>query len=129
MGAVLTPSLIGVDQGGHLPNASTFCGRCESVCPMRIPLPRMMRSWREREFEKSLTPPAARWGVGAWRRVARSPRLYAVASRIANLGIKLLAWGGPRLRRMPMGQGWTEHRDFPAPPPGGTFQAEWRGPR
>ncbi|MCB1417574.1 MAG: iron-sulfur cluster-binding protein, partial [Notoacmeibacter sp.] len=48
MGAVLTPSLIGVDKGGHLPNASTFCGRCESVCPMRIPLPKMMRHWRER---------------------------------------------------------------------------------
>ncbi|HVB89908.1 MAG TPA: lactate utilization protein B, partial [Beijerinckiaceae bacterium] len=30
MGAVLTPSLIGVDKAGHLPNASTFCGRCES---------------------------------------------------------------------------------------------------
>ena len=38
MGAVLTPSLIGVEKAGHLPNASTFCGRCESVCPMRIPL-------------------------------------------------------------------------------------------
>ena len=38
MGAVLTPSLIGVDKAGHLPNASTFCGRCESVCPMRIPV-------------------------------------------------------------------------------------------
>ena len=48
MGAVLTPSLIGVDKGGHLPNASTFCGRCESVCPMKIPLPKMMRHWRER---------------------------------------------------------------------------------
>ncbi|MGH7083817.1 MAG: lactate utilization protein B, partial [Acetobacteraceae bacterium] len=50
MGAVLTPALIGVDKAGHLPNASTFCGRCESVCPMKIPLPGMMRHWREREF-------------------------------------------------------------------------------
>ena len=40
MGAVLTPTLIGIDKGGHLPNASTFCGRCESVCPVRIPLPK-----------------------------------------------------------------------------------------
>jgi L-lactate dehydrogenase complex protein LldF len=46
MGAVLTPSLIGVEEGGHLPNASTFCGRCEAVCPMRIPLPKMMRGAR-----------------------------------------------------------------------------------
>jgi L-lactate dehydrogenase complex protein LldF len=129
MGAVLTPSLIGVEQGGHLPNASTFCGRCEAVCPMRIPLPRMMRSWRAREFEKGLTPRAARWGLGAWRRVARSPRLYAAVSRLANFGLKLMAWGGPRIRRMPMGSGWTAHRDFPAPPLGGTFQSQWRGPR
>src|SRR3954453_9377728 len=56
MGAVLTPSLIGVDKSGHLPNASTFCGRFESVCPMRIPLPKMMRHWRERQFERHLTP-------------------------------------------------------------------------
>jgi L-lactate dehydrogenase complex protein LldF len=54
MGAVLTPSLIGVETGGQLPNASTFCGRCEAVCPMRIPLPKMMRHWRERET----SPPA-----------------------------------------------------------------------
>ncbi len=37
MGAVLTPSLIGIDQAGHLPNASTFCGKCESVCPVKHP--------------------------------------------------------------------------------------------
>ena len=60
MGAVLTPSLIGVDQAGHLPNASTFCGKCESVCPVRIPLPNLMRHWREREFERHLTPAAMR---------------------------------------------------------------------
>ena len=39
MGAVLTPALVGVEEAGHLPNASTFCGRCESVCPVKIPLP------------------------------------------------------------------------------------------
>ena len=47
---VLTPALVGIGEAGHLPNASTFCGRCESVCPVKIPLPRMMRHWREREF-------------------------------------------------------------------------------
>ncbi|MBZ0227421.1 MAG: lactate utilization protein, partial [Bauldia sp.] len=36
IGAVMTPQLIGVDKAGDLPNASTFCGRCEAVCPMRI---------------------------------------------------------------------------------------------
>src|SRR5690606_8493781 len=38
MGAVLSPQFMGLEKAGHLPNASTFCGRCEAVCPMRIPL-------------------------------------------------------------------------------------------
>ena len=66
MGAVLTPSLIGIDKAGHLPNASTFCGRCEEVCPVRIPLPRMMRAWREREFERHLSPATVRGGLAVW---------------------------------------------------------------
>ena len=66
MGAVLTPSLIGIDKAGHLPNASTFCGRCEEVCPVRIPLPRLMRSWREREFERHLSPATVRGGLAFW---------------------------------------------------------------
>ncbi|MEM9145442.1 MAG: lactate utilization protein B [Pseudomonadota bacterium] len=129
MGAVLTPSLIGIEQGRHLPNASTFCGRCEAVCPMRIPLPGMMRAYRAREFDRGLTPGAVRYGLGAWGRVAARPWLYSWVSRAANLWLKLVAWGKPRARWMPLGRGWTAHRDFPAPPLGGTFQAQWRGPR
>ncbi|MGF1445696.1 MAG: lactate utilization protein B [Pikeienuella sp.] len=129
MGAVLTPSIIGVEQGRHLPNASTFCGRCEAVCPMRIPLPKMMRAYRAQEFEKGLTPGAARYGLGVWRRVASRPWVYRRVAGLANFGLKLMAWGGPRLTWMPFGGGWTRHRDFPAPPVGGTFQAQWKGPR
>ena len=66
MGAVLTPSLIGVDLAGQLPNASTFCGKCESVCPVKIPLPKLMRHWREREFERHLTPQSVRSGLAFW---------------------------------------------------------------
>ena len=127
MGAVLTPSLIGVEQGGQLPNASTFCGRCEEVCPMRIPLPKMMRHWREREFERQLTPAAARSGLGLWRLVAGWPLAYRLASGLGARALRLMARQG-RIRRLPMGRGWTEHRDFPAPE-GGTFQAQWAARR
>jgi L-lactate dehydrogenase complex protein LldF len=56
IGAVLTPSLIGVKAAGNLPNASTFCGKCESVCPMKIPLPKLMRLHREAEFDLGDVP-------------------------------------------------------------------------
>ena len=84
MGAVLTPSLIGVDKAGHLPNASTFCGRCESVCPVRIPLPKLMRHWREREFERHLTPATVRSGLAFWGFFARRPALYRLATRVGD---------------------------------------------
>ena len=47
MGSVLTPSIVGIESAQHLPNASTFCGRCEEVCPVRIPLPKLLRYWRD----------------------------------------------------------------------------------
>jgi L-lactate dehydrogenase complex protein LldF len=125
MGAVLTPSLIGVDQAGHLPNASTFCGRCESVCPVRIPLPKLMRHWREREFERHLSPATVRSGLGAWAFAARRPWLYRLGTMIAMRVLGFLGRRSGRFSRLPLAGGWTRYRDFPAPE-GATFQARWR---
>jgi L-lactate dehydrogenase complex protein LldF len=125
VGAVLTPALIGVDKGGHLPNASMFCGRCEEVCPVRIPLPRMMRSWREREFERHLSPATVRGGLRFWAFFARRPALYGLATAISARLLSLLGRRAGRFRSLPFAAGWTRHRDFPAPQ-GTTFQAQWR---
>ncbi|MDF2232979.1 LutB/LldF family L-lactate oxidation iron-sulfur protein [Albimonas sp. CAU 1670] len=124
MGAVLTPALIGVTQGGNLPNASTFCGRCEEVCPMRIPLPKMMRHWRAREFERKLSPKGVRRGLGVWAWAARRPGLYRAGASLAARALRMLGAGS--IRRLPMAGGaWTATRDFPAPEAGGTFMARW----
>lgn len=124
MGAVLTPTLVGIEEAGHLPNASTFCGRCESVCPMKIPLPKMMRHWRERQFEANLTPAAARWGLGAWAFFARRPRLYGLATRLAMGVMGKLGRSKGRFASLPLAGGWTDKRDLPAPQ-GKTFQQMW----
>ena len=124
MGSVLTPSLIGVDEAGQLPNASTFCGRCESVCPMRIPLPKMMRHWREREFERHLTPGAARSGLKLWAYVARRPALYRFVTGLKVRVLGLLGRRRGRFRWLPLAGGWTRFRDMPAPE-GRTFQQVW----
>jgi L-lactate dehydrogenase complex protein LldF len=125
MGAVLTPALIGVDKAGHLPNASMFCGRCEEVCPVRIPLPRMMRSWREREFERHLSPATVRGGLKFWGFFAKRPALYGLATVLAARALWLLGRASGRFRRLPLASGWTRYRDFPAPQ-GATFQAQWK---
>ncbi len=124
MGAVLTPSLIGVDEAGHLPNASTFCGRCQSVCPMHIPLPKMMRHWREREYERHLQPLPARTGLKLWANLARRPALYQIATRLQAKAMHLVGKRKGRFGWLPLAGGWTRHRDFPAPE-GKTFQQLW----
>jgi L-lactate dehydrogenase complex protein LldF len=125
MGAVLTPSIVGIENAAHLPNASTFCGRCEEVCPVRIPLPKLMRHWREREFERHLSPATVRTGLAAWGFLARRPRLYALAMSAAIFWLGLLGKVFGRFRWLPLAGSWTRYRDFPAPEVQ-TFQAQWK---
>ncbi|MDF1791965.1 MAG: LutB/LldF family L-lactate oxidation iron-sulfur protein [Thalassobaculaceae bacterium] len=125
MGSVLTPSLIGVEEAGHLPNASTFCGRCESVCPMRIPLPKMMRHYRQREHEKGLNPQKARAGLALWSYFATRPGLYRLATRIASGLLGRLGKVNGRFTSLPLASGWTSVRDLPAPE-GRTFHDLYR---
>jgi len=125
MGAVLTPSIIGIEKGANLPNASTFCGRCEEVCPVRIPLPKLMRHWREKEFERHLTPAPQRYGLAVWGFFARRGWLYRPATRLAMLSLSWLGRAKGRFSKLPLAGGWTRHREFPTPQ-GDTFQAQWR---
>ncbi len=124
MGSVLTPTLVGIQEAGHLPNASTFCGKCESVCPMKIPLPKMMRHWREAEFARDLSPAVARRGLAVWAFLAKHPTLYRM---LASAAIRLLALAGGRrgrFRTLPLAGGWTSVRDMPVPE-GRTFHSLW----
>ncbi|HUE19776.1 MAG TPA: LutB/LldF family L-lactate oxidation iron-sulfur protein [Stellaceae bacterium] len=124
MGAVLTPSLIGISEAGNLPNASTFCGRCEEVCPMKIPLPRMMRHWREREYERHLSPARARWGLAVWAFLVTHPALYRPLAEIAARALGFFGGSRGRFRTLPFAGGWTDGRDMPAPQ-GRSFHALW----
>lgn len=125
MGAVLTPALIGLAEARHLPSATPFCGRCEEVCPMQIPLPKMMRHWREQSFQRRLTPGRERLAVALWAWFARRPALYHLGARFAIGWLFRRARGRGHMRKVPFMRGWTLTRDLPAPE-GGTFQQQWR---
>ncbi|MEQ8319571.1 MAG: LutB/LldF family L-lactate oxidation iron-sulfur protein [Rhodospirillales bacterium] len=123
MGAVLIPNLIGMEEAQHLPNASTLCGKCESVCPMRIPLPKMLRKWRERQFKAEIGSPSARWALKSWAWLAKRPALYRMAM---NAGVAFLGQigGRGRFRSLPFAGGWTSKRDLTAPS-GDTFISQY----
>ncbi len=91
---------------------------------MRIPLPKLMRHYREKAHEEKLTPAAERAGLGLWAFAARRPGLYRWA---AGLVIRVLGALGRRRGRfasLPFASGWTRYRDLPAPQ-GQTFQQQW----
>ena len=125
MGSVLTPNMIGIEQAAHLPNASTACGKCEEVCPVRIPLPKLMRHWREKEFEKHLTPNAVRFGIAGWAFFAKRPALYRWLARSATWFMKTIAGKKGRIKKLSFAGGWTDWRDMPAPQ-GKTFMEQWK---
>lgn len=123
MGAVLIPNLIGMEEAQHLPNASTLCGKCETVCPMRIPLPRMLRKWRERQFRQGVGSVQARASLKGWAWLAKRPKLYR---RIMGLGVAVLSQfgAGGRFTWLPFAGGWTSKRDLTAPA-GDTFISQY----
>ena len=125
MGSVLTPLMVGLDKTRDLPNACTLNGRCEQVCPMKIPLPGMIRKLRERQFVDHLVAPRTRFGLRLWAFLAKRPRLYHA---VTSLAIRVLASLGRRrggFRYLPFAGGWTAARDLPAPQVN-TFHAQWR---
>ena len=125
IGSVVTPALVGIENAKHLPNASAFCGRCEEVCPMRIPIPKMLRHWREKEFERHLQPNAQRWGLNAWAWLAKRPGLYRKATALAARVLTNQGHGKGRLSKVPLASGWTQFRELPAPQ-GKTFHQLWK---
>lgn len=92
---------------------------------MRIPLPKLLRHWREKEFERHLQPTAIRWGLRFWAFAAKRPRLYQFGTRLAARVLANLGHGKGRMSKVPFASGWTQYRDFPAPQ-GKTFQQMWK---
>jgi L-lactate dehydrogenase complex protein LldF len=95
---------------------------------MKIPLPKMMRHWRERQFERHLTPNATRYGLAVWGFLARRPAFYHAAARLGAWLLGRLGRARGGFKRLPLAGGWTATRDMPAPQ-GATFHALWAARR
>jgi L-lactate dehydrogenase complex protein LldF len=124
LGAALDPGLYGVEAMADLPNASSFCGRCETVCPVKIPLTRLMRHWRNVAFARGISQRGFVAGLRLWAALAKRPKLYRTASVLAGYVLRTAAREG-RVRKFPVLTGWFVARDLPRPAPA-SFQALWR---
>lgn len=125
MGSVWTPLLVGLQNAANLPNACTLNGRCEEVCPVKIPLPKLLRSLRNQTFARGLAGWKSRLGLWVWKMMSLCPPMYRLVMNSAAFILGRMGGKAGSIRRLPFGRGWTEGRDFPAPS-GGTFVSQWK---
>ncbi|MCL4870672.1 MAG: iron-sulfur cluster-binding protein [Anaerolineae bacterium] len=109
VGAVVSPILGGMAAHGDLPHASTLCGACQEVCPVRIDLPKLLLRLRRQGVEAGQTPLWLRMGMNGFAAAAARPTLFALAQKVAGLLL-----GGTWKTTLPApAAGWTQFRHFP----------------
>jgi L-lactate dehydrogenase complex protein LldF len=117
IGAILTPQLRGLDQAPTLPWASSLCGACYEVCPVKIDIPSILVHLRGRVVREVGAPAGERMAMAAMARVFASRRAYEAAQRAARLGRGPLAGAAARP--------WTRTRELPEVP-AQSFREWWR---
>ncbi|MEO7427143.1 MAG: LutB/LldF family L-lactate oxidation iron-sulfur protein [Fibrobacteria bacterium] len=117
VGAIVTPGLRGIKDWKALPEASSLCGACKEVCPVRLDIPRMLLELRKHAVEEAPVPWSLRLGLWAFGVAAARPWLYKSGARLAGIAARMLAtdsW----IKKMPgLAGGWTRSRDLRAPAP------------
>jgi len=110
IGAILAPGLLGLEKALPLPYASSLCGACGDVCPVKIPIPELLVHWRERAVEEGYVSWAESLAMAGYAASALHPDLFQAAGRILRripweLGGRALPVrrraGAQRLRRSP----------------------------
>jgi L-lactate dehydrogenase complex protein LldF len=126
IGAILTPQLHGMQEGTSLPWASSLCGACADVCPVKIDIPGVLIHLRHRVVREGGAPAGERLAMQGMARIFAGRRRYEAAQRLARTGGAPLARHGRIERRLPGPlAGWTMSRDLPAPARQ-TFREWWR---
>ncbi|HEY3725852.1 MAG TPA: LutB/LldF family L-lactate oxidation iron-sulfur protein [Solirubrobacteraceae bacterium] len=132
IGAILTPLLSGLEEAGSLPYASSLCGACYEVCPVKINIPQVLVHLRHKEVKHSTAAGGLRGRLAgehlamrAMARVFADRRLYEAAQRSGRLAQWPLVRGG-KIERLPGPlSGWSSMRDLP-PLPRQSFRDWWR---
>ena len=118
IGKILTPQMAGIKTAGHLTHASTLCGACYEVCPVKIPIPELLLRLRLEANQPTTTGRVvlAQAGKGrsalealvwkAWRVALSRPVLYGVTRLLGRLARGLAGF-------TPAGRAWKNSRELP----------------
>ncbi len=131
IGTIITPQYLGVTHDPWLPFASSLCGACEEVCPVKIRIPRLLLELRSEVVKAKMRDSQSRLerlGFRAWAWLMCRPKLYEM---LGSMGSAVFGNGEAWIRRAPglMNYGplaaWLSQRDL-APLPGRSFRQMWR---
>jgi L-lactate dehydrogenase complex protein LldF len=136
IGAVITPQLVGIGKAAQLPYASSLCGACREVCPVKIDIPALLLHLRaeiaERTEERSRSERLAfRLYALMWSRrwlYEWSGRIGRVLQRAVVRDGRIGRVGGAIARLVPPLGAWTAWRDARPLAPR-SFRDEWRDGR
>lgn len=133
IGQVISPQYLGIGHDPWLPFASSLCGACAEVCPVKIELPKLLLELRSEVVKaKNREGPSRleRLGFRAWSWLMRHPRLYEMAGMMGSL-VVTSSEKDQWLRRVPFVpnigplKAWSSVRDIP-PLPAKSFRQLWR---
>jgi L-lactate dehydrogenase complex protein LldF len=115
IGKILTPQMEGLDRAGVLAVASSLCGACAEVCPVKIPIPDLIRRLRNESYTSggSAVP-----GSGTKRNLAETMvwKGWALANlhpAVNRIGVKAAGMLGVRLPKVGPLRNWTCTRSTP----------------
>lgn len=123
IGAILTPQFEGLDKNPWLPHASSLCGACGEVCPVKIEIPRLLLELRaDIEAAKSAKgeDKLEKLGFQAWAKLMSNPRLYRAAGAAGGWMMQDAGDSGwasqlPFFMNLGPVRGWLSQRDLPLP--------------
>ena len=129
IGAILSPQLTGIEDNASLPYASSLCGACYDVCPVKINIPEILVHLRARHTEtyaadhRAPSPEAAAMAAVGW--VMSDSKRWSAALRGGRLG-RMMGRSRGVIGEIPLPvvRKWTEARDLPRPPKQ-TFRDWW----
>lgn len=112
IGAVLTPLFRGVREAGTLPFASSLCGACGEICPVKIDLPGLLLELRARVVTTGGGPVRERLFIAGWSAAAARPSRFTAAGRALRAALRLIG-RRPAWLPYPLSK-WITTRDLPA---------------
>ncbi len=121
IGAVITPLFQGLEVAKDLPYASSLCGACSGICPVKIDIHHMLLYLRKQLVDQKGTPWQERLAMKLYLAGMKDSTLYRLGSRALRIALKL---SGKQSKPLTV-PGWTETRDFP-PLAVKSFKTMWK---